>query len=559
MTDRNTPPAEIDCVVVGAGFSGMYALHRLRSIGLDVHCFDAGVEVGGVWNWNCYPGATVDVLSRDYSYSFSDELQSDWQWSMRFSRQPEIQAYQRHVADRFDLRRHITLETRVTSTVFDEATGRWMVETDHGHRLTARHVIMACGHLSAPNTPDFPGIDSFAGEIRHTGYWPREGVDYAGKRVGVIGTGSSGIQVITAVAPAVEQLVVFQRTPHYSLPICNGEIDQATEDEFKKDYPAYREYLKREFRGAHFMAGTPQPSAMAVSPEEREATYEQLWQDGGPGLLRNSFQDVMTSREANDSLADFVRAKISSIVKDPAVAEQLKPSGYPIGTKRICLDEGYYETYNRSNVTLVDLLATPIERFTPRGIVVDGTEHELDIVIFATGYDAFTGSLFKIDIRGRDSETLPHKWADGPTNFLGMAVAGFPNFFIVQGPGSPSVFVNVVTGAEQQIDWIADCIATVVARGGATIETTGQAEQEWGAYCAKLVEGTLFEEAESWWRGSNIPGKLKVFYAFLGGFQDYSARCAAEAGLGYPNFALRISAAAEQSDKLVAQVFTTCA
>lgn len=536
MADQQAAPVrEVDCVVVGAGFTGLYAIYRMLQLGLTVQCFDAGVEVGGVWNWNRYPGATVDVLSRDYSYSFSDELQKEWNWGMRFSRQPEIQAYQRHVADRFGLREHIALNTRVTAARFDAGNGRWAVETDRGDRLSARYVLMACGHLSAPNKPSFPGMEDFSGQIYHTGHWPLDAVDLAGKRVAVVGTGSSGIQVISAIAPQVKQLVVFQRTPHFSLPICNAEVDQAEEAEFKKGYAEYRDYLKRAFPGAHYMAGSPQPSALAVSEEERNAVYERLWQEGGPGLLRNSFKDIMTSREANETLAEFVRNKIGSIVKDPVTAERLKPRGYPIGTKRICLDEGYYQTYNRDNVSLVSLRETPIERFTPRGILAGGTEYAFDVVIFATGYDAFTGSLYKIDIRGRDSLTLPEAWRDGPSTYLGIAAAGFPNFFILQGPGSPSVFVNVVTGAEQQVDWVAECIDYLRKHDDALMEIDEAAAREWGEYCADLVRGTLFPEAESWWRGSNIPGKLQVFYAFLGGFQAYLAACRKEADSGFPH------------------------
>lgn len=534
MSDVNASVREIDCVVVGAGFTGLYAVYRLRESGLSVQCFDAGVEVGGVWNWNRYPGATVDVLSRDYSYGFSDELQREWNWSMRYTRQPEIQAYQRHVADRFGLREHIALQTRVTATRFDEASQRWNVETDKGHKLSARYVVMACGHLSAPNKPSFPSMETFKGQIHHTGHWPIEPVELAGKRVGVIGTGSSGIQVISAIAPEVEKLVVFQRTPHFSLPIRNAQVDAQEEDAFKADYPAYRDYVKREFRMAHYMAGSPQPSALAVSREERDAVYEKLWEEGGPGLLRNSFQDIMANRDANETLAEFVRDKISRIVDNPDTAEKLKPRGYPIGTKRICLDEGYYETYNRPNVSLVDVRSEPIEHFTEKGLVTGGIEHELDIVIFATGYDAFTGSLYKIDIRGRDALALPQAWQDGPTTYLGLAVAGFPNLFILQGPGSPSVFVNVVTGGEQQVEWVAECI-DFMRDNDELMETSPQAETAWGEYCADLVKGTLFLEAQSWWRGSNIPGKLQVFYAFLGGFQNYVQKCSEEARAGYPN------------------------
>ena len=538
MTKGSTRDAEIDCVVVGAGFSGLYATYKLTQMGLSLRCFDAGVDVGGVWNWNRYPGATVDVLSRDYSYSFSDDLQRDWQWSMRYSRQPEIVAYQQHVVERFDLSSFMQFETRVTATIYDHETERWEVQTDQGDVVYARFIVMACGHLSAPNKPDFPGLADFAGETYHTGYWPRDQVEFAGKRVGVIGTGSSGIQLITAVAPEAEHLTVFQRTPHFSLPINNAESDQEVEREFKKGYPEYRSMLRRDFRGVFFMDGTPMPSALAVSSEVREAVYQDLWDKGGPGFLRNSFQDIMISQEANDTCADFVRAKIGQIVEDPAIAEKLKPSGYPIGTKRICLDEGYYETFNRENVTLVDIKTDPIERFTNRAIVVAGVEHPLDMVIFATGYDAFTGSLFKIDIRGQGGLTLKEKWDDGPVNYLGLMVSDFPNFFIIQGPGSPSIFANVVSGTEQQIDWVADTIEYLRREDYSTIEAKPDAEAQWLTYCDDIVKDTLFVKAQSWWVGTNVPGKRRFFYAFAGGYQDYSAKCRAAADTGYYGFKL---------------------
>ena len=538
MTNNSPAITEVDCVVIGAGFSGLYATYRLSQQGLSLRCFDAGVDVGGVWNWNRYPGATVDVLSRDYSYSFSDDLQREWQWGMRYSRQPEIVAYQQYVVERFNLRRLMQFETRVTATIFDEATDRWEVQTDRGDVLSARYIIMACGHLSSPNQPDIPGFDKFKGETYHTGYWPREQVDFAGKRIGIIGTGSSGIQAITSIAPLAGHLTVFQRTPHFSLPINNATTESEVEDAFKTTYPEYRAMLRRDFRGVFFMAGTPMPSALAISPEEREAVYEELWTMGGPGFLRNSFQDIMVSEEANDTCADFVRNKIGKIVKDPIVAEKLKPRGYPIGTKRICLDEGYYETFNRDNVTLVDIKSDPIERFTEVGIVVAGHEYPLDTVVFATGYDAFTGSLFKINIRGRNGVTLQEKWADGPVNYLGLMISDFPNFFNLQGPGSPSIFANVVSGTEQQVNWVADAIGYLGKNSYVSIETTPHAERGWLTYCDDIVKDTLFAKAQSWWVGTNVPGKKRFFYAFAGGYQDYAAKCQASADAGYLGFKL---------------------
>ena len=536
MADNSSNATDMDCVVVGAGFSGLYATYKLTQLGLSLRCFDAGVDVGGVWNWNRYPGATVDVLSRDYSYSFSNELQRDWNWGMRYSRQPEIVAYQQHVVERFHLRQFMQFETRVTAAIYDAETDRWEVRTDKGDLIHARFIVMACGHLSAPNKPNFPGLAEFPGETHHTGYWPREKVEFAGKRVGVIGTGSSGIQLITAIAPEAEHLTVFQRTPHFSLPINNAVTDQDVEETFKAGYPEYRAMLRRDYKGAFFMDGSPMPSALAAAPEEREAVFEELWGKGGPGFLRNSYEDIMISEEANEIISDFVRRKIDQTVRDPEVARKLKPSGYPIGTKRICLDEGYYETFNRENVTLVDIRSDPIERFTENGIVVAGVEHQLDMVIFATGYDAFTGSLFKIDIRGREGLTLKAKWEDGPVNYLGLMISDFPNFFNIQGPGSPSIFANVVTGTEQQIDWVAGAITYLDSEGYATIESDSDAEQRWLTYCDDIVKDTLFTKAQSWWVGTNVPGKKRFFYAFAGGFQDYSAKCQAEADSGYASF-----------------------
>ncbi|HLL51321.1 MAG TPA: NAD(P)/FAD-dependent oxidoreductase, partial [Thermomicrobiales bacterium] len=444
--------SDVDVVIVGAGFAGLYMLHRLRGLGLSVRVFEAGGGIGGTWYWNRYPGARCDVQSMDYSYSFSDELQQEWRWTERYAAQPEILRYVEHVADHFDLRRDIQLDTRVTMARFDEAVHRWHIETDRGDRVSARFCIMATGCLSTSRIPAFSGLESFAGTTYHTSHWPHTDVDFTSQRVGVIGTGSSAIQSIPIIARQAATLVVFQRTPNFSVPAWNAPLDPAYERQVKADYAEFRRQA-RESRAGFVVPVTGQ-SALAVSPEERQREYESRWQRGGLGFGQ-AYTDLLTQQEANDTAADFFRAKIHAIVRDPAVAEALVPKDYPLGTKRICVDTDYYDTFNRDNVTLVDLRSEPIEAITPRGVRTRAAEYEFDSIVFATGFDAMTGALLNIDIRGRGGITLREKWADGPRTYLGIAIAGFPNLFTITGPGSPSVLSNMMVSIEQHVDWIA--------------------------------------------------------------------------------------------------------
>src|SRR5829696_7895461 len=446
----------VDAVIVGAGFAGLYMLYRLRRLGLSARIYEAGGGIGGTWYWNRYPGARCDVESMDYSYSFSDELQQEWHWTERYASKPEILRYVEHVADRFDLRRDIQLKTRVTSAHFDEATNQWHIETDRGDRVSARYCIMATGCLSTARIPAFPGLESFAGTIYHTSHWPHTDVDFTGQRVGVIGTGSSAIQSIPIIAQQATSLVVFQRTPNYSVPARNRPLDPEYERRVKADYAEFRRQA-RESRVGYVVPTTGQ-SALAVPPEERQREYEKRWQRGGLGFA-SAYTDLLTQQEANDTAAEFFRAKIRATVRDPEVAEALAPKGFPLGTKRICVDTDYYDTFNRDNVTLVDLRGDPIEAITPRGVRTRATEYAFDSIVFATGFDAMTGALLNIDIRGRGGSTLREKWVDGPRTYLGIAVADFPNLFTITGPGSPSVISNMMVSIEQHVDWIAECLA----------------------------------------------------------------------------------------------------
>ena len=463
----------VDAVVVGAGFAGLYMLHRLRGLGLSARVFEAGADVGGTWYWNRYPGARCDVESMQYSYSFSDELQQEWRWTERFAGQPEILRYASHVADRFDLRRDIQFGTRVTSAVFDEAAGRWEVKTDHGDRVSAAFCVMATGCLSAGRVPDIAGIDGFGGKSYHTGQWPHEGVDFTGQRVAVIGTGSSAIQSIPVIAEQAAHVFVFQRTPNFSVPARNGPLPPEYEHEWKSSYPERRQRARTLKSGIIYNFG--ETSAMAVSAEERQREYEARWQTGGISLL-SAYNDLAVNKASNDTAADFVRDRIRSIVSDPAVAEMLLPTNHPIGTKRICVDTGYYETFNRSNVTLVNLRTSPIEAVTQGGVRTRDAEYAVDSIVYATGFDAMTGSLLQVDIRGRDGMTLAQKWAEGPRTYLGLMTAGFPNLFTITGPGSPSVLSNMIVSIEQHVEWIAD--ASLISEPGvACMEATAEAER----------------------------------------------------------------------------------
>ncbi|MCX7273289.1 MAG: NAD(P)/FAD-dependent oxidoreductase [Burkholderiales bacterium] len=536
-----TPPADdvqdFDAIVVGAGFGGLYMLHRLRSLGLRVRVFEAGSGVGGTWYWNRYPGARCDVESLEYSYSFSEELQQQWAWKERYAAQPDILRYANHVADRFDLRRDIAFDTRVRSAVFDEDANHWTVHTDRGETVRAPFCIMAVGCLSLPRLPDFKGRDSFRGQLLHTGLWPAEGVDFSGRRVGVIGTGSSGIQVIPEIARQAGHLFVFQRTANFSLPARNRALDEDHVGRFKADYPQIRERARHAPAG---IAGIPMPteSALSQADEVRQRVYEAGWERGSTGFTR-LYKDLLTDPQANDTAADFVRAKIASIVRDPAVARALTPRNHFIGTKRICLDSGYFETYNRDNVTLVDVRDDPIEAITPAGLRTRSREFELDTLVLATGFDAITGALLGIDIRTSSGATLAAKWADGPRTYLGLMTAGFPNLFVITGPGSPSVLTNMISSIEQHVDWIATCLTDLRERGVRRIEADRTSEDRWVEHVNEVADQTLFPRADSWYVGANVPGKARVFMPYLGGLGNYRLRCAEVAARGYEGFVLQ--------------------
>ncbi len=533
--------AAFDAVVVGAGFAGLYMLHRLRGLGLSVRVFEAGEGVGGTWYWNRYPGARCDIESMQYSYSFSEELQQEWRWPERFSAQPDILRYANHVADRFDLRRDIRFGTRVTGVAWDEAAERWTVETDRGDRVTAPICIMATGCLSAARVPDIPGLSSFRGDTHHTGHWPHEGVDFTGKRVAVIGTGSSAIQSIPVIAEQAVRVTVFQRTPNFSIPARNKPMDDAYDAEWKKEYPARRAKARTMRNGIYYNLNDK--SAMEVEEEERLREYETRWEAGGLAFMA-AFSDLALNAESNGTAADFVRSKIRATVRNPAVAEALSPTTYPIGTKRICVDNDYFEAFNRDNVSLVDIRKTPIEEVTPTGIRTgDGAHHEADAIVFATGFDAMTGALLKAGIRGRSGLPLAEKWEAGPRTYLGLMTAGFPNLFTITGPGSPSVLSNMMVSIEQHVDWIADCVAHMRKRGGRTIEATQEAEDAWVEHANEVAHRTLYPLAASWYMGANVPGKPRVFMPYIGGVGVYREKCDEIAARGYEGF--RLSGAPE--------------
>ncbi|UGU32089.1 NAD(P)/FAD-dependent oxidoreductase [Mycolicibacterium smegmatis] len=531
----STTEKVVDVVVVGAGFGGLYALHKFRGDGLSVRVFEAAPEVGGTWYYNRYPGARCDVESLDYSYSFSDELQQEWTWTEKYATQAEILRYINWVADKLDLRSGITFNTRVVSAVLDETTLRWRVETDTGEVLTARFVVMATGPLSSPLTPNFPGLDSFAGEVYHTAYWPHEDVDFTGKRVGVIGTGSSGIQSIPIIAEQASHLYVFQRTPNYSVPAGNRPL---TGEELAEAKANYAERRRKSWRSGGGSPHVAHPKlTMEVSPEERREAFERRWQLGGV-LFSKTFSDQMINPEANEEARKFYEEKIRAVIDDPEVADLLIPDDHPIGTKRICTDTNYFQTFNRPNVTLVSVRKTPIESIDATGIATSGAHYDLDALVFATGFDAMTGTLAKIDIVGRGGRKLVDDWADGPRTYLGLGVDGFPNLFLVSGPGAPAVLANMVLHAEAHVNWISEAIGHLNEHGYAAIEATPEAVENWIAECNQRAEATLFPKANSWYMGANVPGKPRVFMLFIGGFGVYLDICAEVANAGYKGFRL---------------------
>jgi cation diffusion facilitator CzcD-associated flavoprotein CzcO len=522
-----------DAVVVGAGFAGMYMLHRLREAGFSTIALEAGSGVGGTWYWNRYPGARCDVESLEYSYSFSEELQQEWEWTERYPAQPEILRYADHVADRFDLRRDIRFDTRVVAATFDEGSQRWLVRTEPGGELWTRFLVLATGCLSSANLPAIAGMDTFEGEIAHTGRWPHGGLELRGKRVGVVGTGSSGVQAIPVIAEQAAELVVFQRTPNYSIPARNGPLDPELQREIKASYPEFRaaNRLRPAGLGSRFRAGDR--SALEVPDEEVERDLEERWQVGGFAFL-SGYTDFLRSREANEKAATFVKQRIREIVRDPAVAERLSPRQV-IGCKRLCLDTHYFETFNRPNVRLVDVSEHPIERLTPRGLVTTGEEFELDVIVFATGFDAMTGSLNRIDVRGRRGALLRDEWAAGPRTYLGLGVAGFPNLFTITGPGSPSVLANVIVAIEQHVEWIGDCLVYLRSHGYASIEATVEAQDAWVDHVNAVADTTLYPTCNSWYLGANVPGKPRVFMPLIG-FPAYVEKCNDVAAKGYEGF-----------------------
>ena len=525
---------KFDAVIVGAGFAGLYMLHRLRGMGLSARVFEAASGVGGTWFWNRYPGARCDIESMQYSYQFSAELQQDWEWTERYAAQPEILRYVNHVADRFDLRRDIQFNTHIKSATFDEAAGRWVVETSDGERVLASYCIMATGCLSSPNTPNFKGLDSFLGPRYHTGFWPHEGGDFSGQRVGVIGTGSSAIQSIPLIAQQAAQLFVFQRTPNYAIPAHNGPLDPEYQQEIKANYADFRAAARRTHTGValDFSEGY----ALEATPEERHREYTTRWRRGGLAFI-GAYRDLLFVQEANDTAAEFVRAKIRDAVDDPKVAGLLSPQNI-IGCKRLCVDISYFETFNRPNVTLIDVSESPIEEITRHGLTVKGEAYELDSIVLATGFDAMTGALSKIDIRGKGGKRLSEKWEAGPRTYLGLAMEGFPNLFTITGPGSPSVLANMIPAIEQHVDWIADCLAFMRAGGLGRVEPSLEAEDAWVSHVNELADNSLRSKCGSWYIGANVPGKPRVFMPYIGGFPTYERKCDEIAANGYQGFVL---------------------
>jgi cation diffusion facilitator CzcD-associated flavoprotein CzcO len=520
----------VDAVVVGAGFGGLYMTHRLQEAGLSVQGIDAAGDVGGTWYWNRYPGARCDIPSLLYSYTWSDDLQAEWRWSEKYAPQPEILAYANHVADRYDLRGAYLFDTRVTTATFDEERQRWTIETDRGDRIEARFCIMATGCLSVPREPDIAGAADFKGETYVTGRWPHEPVDFTGKRVAMIGTGSSSIQSMPLIAAQASQVYVFQRTPNYSLPARNCPLTDAEIAEFRANFPVYREMLRSG------QPGIPLPPADWIpSDDDLRALAEGLWNGGGL-LSLAVIPNVTRDEKINEVAAEFVRARIREIVKDPAVAAKLTPTEFPIGSKRACVDTDYYASFNRDNVTLVDIRDTPIKEITATGVRTTAADYPVDIIVFATGFDAMTGALLKMDIRGRGGRSLREAWAHGPKTYLGLQVAGFPNLFTVTGPGSPSVLTNMITSCEQHVDWIMDALENLRAKDLATMEATPEAQEAWVAHVNQEADRTLYPRANSWYIGANVPGKPRVFMPYVG--EGYKVRCDEVAAKGYEGFAL---------------------
>lgn len=527
---------EVDAVVLGAGFAGLYMLHQLRSKGFSTIVCEAGDGVGGVWYWNRYPGARCDIESIYYNYTFSKELYEEWTWTSRFPEQAEILRYLNYVADRFQLRRDIQFNTRVTAAHFDEERHKWIVYLNDGQHILAKYFITGIGCLSAANVPNIQGLQRFSGNWYHTGHWPHEKVDFTGKRVGIIGTGSSGIQAIPVIAKEAEQLTVFQRTPQYTIPARNHPYDENFITETKQNFEALKQSMRNSISGTPFAQN--QQSAMEDSDDKRMAVFEKAWAQGGFAFAA-TYDDLLTNEQSNEKAAEFIRSKIRQIVKDPVVAEKLCPK-YMYGTKRQVLDSDYFEAYNRENVVLVDVKESPIKKITETGIQTTDEHYDLDSIIFATGYDGMTGPLFKIDIRGRNGETLKEKWEDGASvqTYLGLTTAGFPNLFMITGPESPSVLVNMPIAIEQHVEWIAQCIDYLREHDIDLVEPNKDAEEAWSKHCQEIANTTLYVKGDSWYTGANIEGKPRSFLIYLGGFDYYTKHCHEVAQNNYEGFKL---------------------
>jgi cation diffusion facilitator CzcD-associated flavoprotein CzcO len=529
------PNSAYEAIVVGAGFAGMYSVYRLREAGIAVRALERGHGVGGTWYWNRYPGARVDSPSMQYSLSFSSELEQQWEWSEFYSPQPDLEKYANHVADRFDLRRDIQFGTTVTRVTYDEAVRRWIVDTDTGESFSAKYLIAASGCLSDTNVPKFTGLDSFGGTWYHTSRWPKEGVDLSGRRVGIVGTGSTGIQAVPVLAEQAAHLFVFQRTPNFSLPSNNKPMDREFEADWKRNYAANRD-IARHSRAGNVVKTYPDRSALEVSDTERNEIFESAW--GQYVALLSTFNDITKNPEANALVAEFVRNKIRQTVNDPVVAELLAPKDYPIGTKRTCVDSGYYETFNRDNVTLVDVKTNPIEEITPTGLRTSAASYDVDVLVFATGFDAITGPLIHMNITGRGGVTLAQKWEAGPRAYLGLVSSGFPNLFMITGPGSPSVLSNMVTSIEQHVDFVLQTIKYMKANDVDSIDASIDAEDAWVEHVNDVADLTLYPQANSWYMGANIPGKPRIFMPYIGGVGAYRAKCDAVAANNYEGFVL---------------------
>jgi cyclohexanone monooxygenase len=529
----------VDAVVIGAGFGGLYAIKRLRDAGFSVQGFEAGDGIGGTWYWNRYPGARVDLECWDYSYSFSPELQDEWDWPERYPTSAELMRYLNHVADRFRLREQIRFNTRVESAVFDEQRNLWHVEASDGSRISARFLVPATGVLSVPKPPEIAGLGNFEGESFHTGRWPHHEVDFSGRRVGVIGTGSSGVQVIQALAGKCKHLTVFQRTAVFVVPAKNHALTPAMRARVRATY-AERRAVSRLTRFGIAVPMTSE-SALDATEQERSRKYENAWENSQLLGFRMCYGDILSDEAANETVAEFIRGKIRQIVKKPEVAQKLLPYGFPFGTKRPCLGDTYYDVYNRDDVTLVDLKSTPIEQVEACGVrTQDGTLHELDVLVYATGYDALTGALTHIDVRGVNGRKLTDKWAEGAKTYLGLVTSGFPNLFTVTGPGSPGPLANMSMSIEQHVDWITRCMQHMRQHGLQRIDAERGAEEAWMQHVQEVVGRTLYLKANSWYIGANVPGKPQVFLPYLGGHGNYRRKCDDVAEAGYPGFVMSV-------------------